>query len=944
MRSFRRMSLVVLTVAGGLVTFGLAGAADASSPSMTTSQQPTSATVGTSIADKATVSGLVNPSAADSVTFNLYSSATTQNSSTRLFTDTETLSTTTSGAAACPSEDEAGFPLGTNSDSGGVLFCSYPAFAGEDPNDFFCRYNDTSGALTQDNDAGFCPGTAASVSGGGTASGSVTSASYTPTAPGTDYWVATFSGDTNNSSLTGGATAEPVTITQAMPGIDTLPQPEAATINTGIFDTAMLLGGDNPTGSVTFSLYDNSSGAGTPLFVSTSTVSGGGATSGTYEATAIGTFYWVASYTGDTNNASVSSPAGAEAVVVSKATPSITTSQQPASSNVGSTIADKATVSGGMAPSGTVTFALYDNSSGTGSPLFTDTETLSSGVATSAGYTPTATGTDYWVATYNGDADNSSVSSATDAEPVAISPAAKVTPLIATTQQPSSTTLGNSIADKATLTGGNSPTGSVTFDLYSNATATGTPLFTDTETLSSGVATSAGYTPTATGTDYWVATYNGDATNNGVASLDNDEPVVVAKATPSVATTQQPSSSTVGLSVADKATLSGGDNPTGTVTFQLYNNSAGTGTPLFTDTETLSSGSATSAGYTATATGTDYWVATYNGDANNSGVTSSAGGEPVAITKATPSVATSQQPASSTVGISIADKATVSGGDSPTGTVTFQLYNNPTATGTPLFTDTESLSGGNATSAGYVTAATGTDYWVATYNGDSDNSIVASASNVEPVVVAKATPSIATTQQPASATFGSSIADKATVSGGDSPTGTVTFKLYDNANGTGTPLFTDTETLSSGSATSAGFTPAAPGTYYWVAAYNGNANNNGVTSSNGGEPVTVMKVPTSLKASPQLVLFEPFLGVGSQVVQATLTSGGSPVSGQTIYFTDGSTQLCHANTNSKGVARCTVSPSAQALLLRTNHYTATFNGGTGYVGSTSTTLVITFFV
>ncbi len=29
---------------------------------------------------------------------------------------------------------------------------------------------------------------------------------------------------------------------------------------------------------------------------------------------------------------------------------------------------------------------------------------------------------------------------------------------------------------------------------------------------------------------------------------------------------------------------------------------------------------ATSAGYTATATGTDYWVATYNGDSNNSAV------------------------------------------------------------------------------------------------------------------------------------------------------------------------------------------------------------------------------------------------------------------------------------------------------------------------------------
>lgn len=101
-------------------------------------------------------------------------------------------------------------------------------------------------------------------------------------------------------------------------------------------------------------------------------------------------------------------------------TPSINTSQRPPSATVGSSIADKATVSGGDGPTGTVTFNLYDNPNGTGTPLFTDTEPLVSGVATSAGYTTTVTGTDYWVATYNGDSTNNSVSSGTADEPVAI--------------------------------------------------------------------------------------------------------------------------------------------------------------------------------------------------------------------------------------------------------------------------------------------------------------------------------------------------------------------------------------------------------------------------------------------------------------------------------------------------------------------------------------------
>ena len=435
-------------------------------------------------------------------------------------------------------------------------------------------------------------------------------------------------------------------------------------------------------------------------------------------------------------------------ILQAPATPTINTSQQPASATVGTSIADQATVSGGDNPTGTVTFNLYNNSTATGTPLFSDTETLSSGMATSKGYIAAATGTDFWVATYNGDSNNASVTSGTALEPVIISPAS---PAINTSQQPASATVGTSIADQATVSGGDNPTGTVTFNLYNNSSGSGTPLFTDTEPLSGGTATSAGYTATATGTDYWVATYKGDSNNAAVSSGTALEPVTVTPATPAINTTQQPTSATVGSSIADTATVSGGYNPTGTVTFNLYNNSSGSGTPLFTDTEPLSGGTATSAGYIATATGTDYWVATYNGDSNNASVSSGTSNEPVIISPATPAINTTQQPASATVGTSIADKATVSGGYNPTGTVTFNLYNNSSGTGTSLFTDTETLSGGMATSAGYTATATGTDYWVATYNGDSNNAAVSSGTALEPVTVTPATPTINTTQQPASA-------------------------------------------------------------------------------------------------------------------------------------------------------------------------------------------------
>ena len=111
-----------------------------------------------------------------------------------------------------------------------------------------------------------------------------------------------------------------------------------------------------------------------------------------------------------------------------------------------------------------------------------------------------------------------------------------------------------------------------------------------------------------------------------------------AKATPAIATAQQPASAAAGTAVADQATVSGGFNPAGTVTFTLYGNPNCASPPLFTDTEPLTGGTATSAGFTATATGTvtDYWTATYNGDSSDNAVTSGCSDEPVTITGGTP--------------------------------------------------------------------------------------------------------------------------------------------------------------------------------------------------------------------------------------------------------------------------------------------------------------------
>ena len=97
------------------------------------------------------------------------------------------------------------------------------------------------------------------------------------------------------------------------------------------------------------------------------------------------------------------------------------------------------------------------------------------------------------------------------------------------------------------------------------------------------------------------------------------------------------------------------------------------------------------------------------------------------------------------------------------------------------------------------------------------------------------TPSLTTTQQPASGAIGDTFKDKATLSGANTPDGTgkITFKLYSAADCGGSVL--DTETVSNINANSdyttpTGFQLTNAGTYYWVASFSGDGYNNQQTT------------------------------------------------------------------------------------------------------------------
>jgi hypothetical protein len=508
---------------------------------------------------------------------------------------------------------------------------------------------------------------------------------------------------------------------------------------------------------------------------------------------------------------------------------------------IGSSVVDAATLMGATPDAGgTVGFVVYSDSGCTTAIASGGSVTVVNGsVPPSNPVAFNTFGTFYWVAGYSGDPKNIANASACGGETVTV---VRATPSVSTTPS-GSVPVGGSISDSATLTGGFSPSGSVTFQLFApgDTTCAGPPISTTSGTLTGGTASSGSVTVGTAGTYNWVASYAGDANNNAATSSCGTEPVVVTKASPSISTTPSGSVPAGGV-VSDSATISGGVSPAGTVTFQLFApvDTTCSGQPISTSSGTLTGGTASSDNVTVGAAGTYNWVATYNGDANNNSATSPCGSEPVVVTKATPSIATTPS-GSVPAGGNVSDSATVTGGLSPTGIVTFELFApaDTTCAGPPISTTNGTLTGGTASSGNGAAGGVGTYNWVATYGGDATNNSVMSPCGSETVEVTKATPSIATTPSGA-VPAGGNASDSATLTGGFSPGGSVVFTLYAPGDTTcKTPIATKTGTLTGGTASSGNVTVGAGGTYNWVAAYGGDPNNNSVTSPCGSEPVNV---------------------------------------------------------------------------------------------------------
>ena len=665
---------------------------------------------------------------------------------------------------------------------------------------------------------------------------------------------AVFDGDANFDGSTSS------TLTQVVNPAPTATSVSSSSTNpvfgTSITLTATVSGGVSPTGTVTFK--DGATTLGTGM------VSGTTATFSTASLT-VGDHSITAVYGGDANNAgSISSAA---IVTVGQVTTTIAVSSSATIPVFGTSITLTATISGGIAPTGAVTFMDGTTTLGTGTVSGTTASFSTAGLAV---------GGHSIIAVYAGDTDNAgSISSS------AIVTVGQTTTMTAVSSSSANPVFGTSITLTAIISGGVSATGTVTFKDGATTLGTGTVSGTTATFPTAGLSV-GGHSITAA--------YAGDTNNAG--STSPATAVSVGQTATMTVVSSSSMTPVFGTSITLTATISGGVSPTGTVIFKDGATTLGTGAV---------SGTTATFSMASLAVGSHGITAAYAGDTNNAGSTSPAATLTVGQTTTTTTVSSSS--ANPVFGTSVTLTAIISGGVSATGTVTFKDGATTLGTGTVSGTTASFSTAGLAVGGHSITAV---------YGGDIDNAGSTSPASI--VTIGQVTTTTAVSSSSANPVFGTSITLTATVSGGASPTGTITFK--DGATMLGTGMV---------SGTTATFMTAAlaAGSHGITAVYAGDTDNAGSTSS--ATIVTVGQTTTMTAVSSSLTA--PTLGM-SITLTATI-SGGPSLSG-IVTFKDGATSLGTGN-----VSGTIATFSTAGLAVGSHSITAVYAGDGNNAGSIS---------
>jgi uncharacterized repeat protein (TIGR01451 family) len=517
---------------------------------------------------------------------------------------------------------------------------------------------------------------------------------------------------------------------------------------TDLFDVATLTGGSNATGTISFQLYLGADCAaanlvGTVGIKNGALVAGDGSyTSANIHVTKAGQYHWIANYSGDANNVKTLNTCNGANEDVKVIAPGIL---------VDKTV-DKPVVHSGDLVTYTIKVTNTGDSALTNVSVTDDKfpascnktiGTLAAGASSSYTCTATITADTTNTATATGTTEtNTTVKDDDDAVVDVISPSIEVKK---TTTTPAPT-VGGTVKFNIKVTN----TGDTTLStiVITDANAPGcerNPLKDSADGLTGTAVTLA---PQASANyDCELAnvpiTYTGNTAKAcGTDKLnlevcdDDTVPVTPVKAKPAVDTNAGAAITLGSGSLQDTATLSGGYQPTGKITFTLYGpNDATCANAIATSTATVTgNANYNSDPFTPTLAGTYRWIANYSGDVNNEATTNACNGanENVIVNPGPSKTATAQS-------FIPQDSVSVTGFANPGGSATFTLFKNDTCTGTPLYSQTVTLSGsagatsnsGNPATNGYTATGSGTWYWKVTYSGDANNQPSESACKVE---------------------------------------------------------------------------------------------------------------------------------------------------------------------------------------------------------------------
>jgi hypothetical protein len=563
---------------------------------------------------------------------------------------------------------------------------------------------------------------------------------------------------------------------------------------------------------------------------------------------------------------------------------------------------------------------------------------------------------------------------------------------LATAVPAKSIALGAGTSDTATLSGGSTaPTGSLIFKVFgpSDPGCSSAPAFTSPAVTVNGDGsyTSPSFKPTVAGTYSWQDEYSGDAHNAAVTSPCNDPNETVAVGvSPTTVTTDLffgdgagAESVTVpaGTTVNDEATVTGapGITVTGTVTYNVYSDRACTQLVSGGSPEQISEGVPASQGVTLNTPGTYYWQAVYSGDSANSGASSTCGpnGEvetvqpgqtPISLATALAGGGKSGTSISVTAGTAVTDTVTASGGaaSSATGAVTYHVYSDAACTTLVSAGSAEAIvTAGTFPPSQVVTlSAPGTYYWQASYTGDATNAAATSTcgpSGEVETVTPGLQPTTTTTRLSGGGKSGTKIsvvartpiADTGKLSGANASvaTGTVTYRVYSNSTCTTVAASPGSKAVVGGVVPpSSAVTLITPGTYYWKAAYSGDAENQASVSTCGpsGEVETVTPPPPATSLTTALSggghtgakLLVPSGQPASD--KATLSGKNAAKATGTVTFKVYSDSKCTklvASLATTAITAGKATSAAQTLAAGTYSWTASYSGNAANRASSS---------